>query len=164
MHDRRENGRRNGSSDRSQRCRPHVVRHKDPGSIKAVVAAIGDPASTGLSSIAGRTHPVSRDLRGGVAIELAPDGVEPVRRVRVPLTPGSFDTLAIDDDEPVTLAGPGVLAFDGERDLPIGPETTVIATVSRTGPRLIDVLRTIAIAANAELFDVPSSEGVPDGH
>jgi hypothetical protein len=151
---------------------------KDSASILSVVAAIGDPASTGLSSIAGRTHPVARDMRGGVAIDLAPEGVAPVRRVRVPLIPGSFDTIPIadvrpiDDGEAVVWHGPGVLAFDGERDLPIAADSTVTVTVSRTGPRLVDVLRAITIAANAELFDAPDISldaatdpgGESDGH
>ncbi len=81
------------------------------------------------------------------------------RRVRVPLSPGTFDTLhlgeirPIDDGEPVTLHGPGVLAFDGERDVPIGAGTTVTVTLERTGPRLIDVETTLMLAAHAGLFD-----------
>lgn len=152
---------------------------KEPSTVKAVVAAIGEPGSTGLSSIAGRTHPIDRNTRGGVLITLAHHGDDSVaRRVRVPLSPGTFDTLEladvkpIDDDEPVTLHGPGVLAFDGERDVPVGVGATVTATIERTGPRLIDVASTLMIAAHDELFDVPDpspafssdSEGAPDAH
>jgi hypothetical protein len=148
---------------------------KEPATIKAVIAAIGEPGSTGLSSIAGRTHPIDRNTRGGVLITLAHHGDDNVaRRVRVPLSPGTFDTLEladvqpIGDGEPVTLHGPGVLAFDGERDVPVGPDTTVTATIERTGPRLIDVATTLMLAAHAELFDAPDissdSRGAHDAH
>jgi hypothetical protein len=142
---------------------------KEPESIKAVVAAIGAPSATGLSSIAGRTHPVDRNVRGAVAITMSHHGDDTVsRRVRVPLTPGMFDTIEladvqpIDDGEPVTWTGPGVLAFDGERDLPIGPDSTVTVRVERTGPTLIDVFHTLAIAADHEIFDASEREDDTD--
>lgn len=152
---------------------------KEPATIKAVVAAIGHPASTGLSSIAGRAHPVDRHTRGGVAITLSHHGDANVaRRVRVPLSPGTFDTLdladvrPLDDHETVTWNGPGVLAFDGERDLPIAPDVVVHAHVERTGPMLIDVDKTVSLAAFDERFDLPMDdspggaemmEDAPDG-
>ncbi|MFN3258298.1 MAG: NAD(+)/NADH kinase [Ilumatobacter sp.] len=136
---------------------------KEPETIKVVVAAIGEPGSTGLSSIAGRTHPIDRHVRGGVAITMAHHGDENIaRRVRVPLSPGTFDTLdladvrPIDDGEPFVLRGPGVLAFDGERDVPIGADAVVTATIGRSGPILIDVMKTLMLAANHERFDVAS--------
>ena len=144
---------------------------KDPASIRTVVAAIGAPASTGLSSIAGRAHPIDRHVRGGVVITLArPEQEldEVCRSVRVPLSPGTFDTLdlvdvrPVDDGEPVVLHGPGVLAFDGERDLPIRAGTTVTASIERTGPRLVDVEQAVAIGAHRELFDVPDDESALD--
>jgi ATP-NAD kinase N-terminal domain len=148
---------------------------KEPGTIKAVIAAIGEPGSTGLSSIAGRTHPIDRNTRGGVFITLAHHGDDNVaRRVRVPLSPGTFDTLdladvrPVADGEAVTMHGPGVLAFDGERDVPVGADATVTATIERTGPRLIDVSTTLMLAAHDELFDAPTpssdSEGAHDVH
>lgn len=138
---------------------------KDPRTIACVVAAIGQPGSTGLSSIAGRAHPIDRHTRGGVMITLANHGEPVSRRVRVPLSPGTFDTLdlaevrPIDDGEPVAIHGPGVLAFDGERDIPIGRDTAVTATIERTGPRLIDVDTTLMLAAHGELFDVAARTG-----
>ena len=135
----------------------------DPATLLSVVAAIGEPGSTGMSSIAGRAHPVDRHSRGGAFITIVHDGESVSRRVRVPLSPGTFDTLAlgeiraIDDGEPVTLHGPGVLAFDGERDVPIGAGSTVTVTLERTGPRLIDVETTLMLAAHAGLFDATSN-------
>lgn len=145
---------------------------KDPSTIVRVVAAIGDPASTGLSAIAGRTHPIDRHTRGGVCITLArpqdDTGADVTRRVRVPLSPGTFDTLhihdiePIDDHQPIEMHGPGVLAFDGERDLPLAPGVVAIAHIERTGPHLIDVVQTVAYGSFHEVYDLPDESGADD--
>ena len=88
-----------------------------PKAIRAVVAAIATPTSTGLSAIAGRLHPIGRHAPGAVVVRLGGH-----RIVRVPIVPGSFDELAIGsvealaDGGSVALHGPGVLAYDGERE------------------------------------------------
>lgn len=127
----------------------------DPSTIRWVLACIADPASTGLASIAGRIHPIDRRDAGGVLIRLGPGG----RRVRVPLTPGTFTTLDVSSVEPVDLSsavefpGGGVLAYDGERTTPVSPDATITASIDRSGPRLIDVGATLRRAADDHLFD-----------
>ncbi len=133
----------------------------DPTQVDWVVAAIAEPATTGLSSIAGRIHPLDRETPGGVLIRLGADG----RRVRVPLSPGTFDTLAVASVEPVAsgatlqLNADGVLAYDGERTtrVPAGADLTV--TLSPTGPRLVDVAGTLRRAAAERLFDAEPTKG-----
>lgn len=136
----------------------------DPSTVRVVIASMASPSGTGLSSIAGRAHPVGRFDDGGVAVRLGTGG----RRVRVPLAPGSFITVEIAEITPlpyghtVRLHGPGVLAFDGERDRRISRDATVSVSIEPTGPMLIDVDRTLAAAAAARLFDVPlDSPGGP---
>jgi hypothetical protein len=127
----------------------------DPASIRWVVACIADPASTGLASIAGRVHPVGRHTAGGVLIHMGPGG----RRLRVPLAPGSFATLDVADVEPladgviVDLPGGGVLAYDGERNTPVSADARVSVSIERSGPHLIDVDATLALAARDHRFD-----------
>jgi predicted polyphosphate/ATP-dependent NAD kinase len=128
----------------------------DPGTIRWVAAAIAEPASTGVASIAGRVHPVGRRERGGVLIRLGPGG----RQVRVPLAPGTFATVDVDTveplepGEPVELPGGGVLAYDGERTTPVGPESTITVSVETSGPWIIDVPTALIMAARSQLFDV----------
>ena len=55
----------------------------DPTTIRWVVAAIAEPASTGVASIAGRVHPIDRTTDGGVLIRLGPG------ERRVPSSTGS---------------------------------------------------------------------------
>ncbi len=128
----------------------------DPDSIRWVVACIANPASTGLASIAGRVHPVGPDESNGVVIRLGTGG----RRVRVPLAPGAFTTLAIESVDALALStvielpGGGVLAFDGERTLPVSKTTRIAVSITQSGPRMIDVDRTLEIAARDHRFDL----------
>ncbi|MBU3687936.1 MAG: ATP-NAD kinase [Acidimicrobiales bacterium mtb01] len=137
---------------------------RDPSTITAVVAAVATPASTGLSSIAGRIHPVDRWESGGVFVRLGAGG----RRVRVPLAPGSFTTIDVAEVRPlaegesITLSGRTILAFDGERDLAVSPDGTVTVRVESSGPLVIDVERTLVRAASALAFD--HSEKDDHGH
>ena len=127
----------------------------DARSIRLVVAAIAGPASTGLSAIAGRAHPVARLADNGVFVRLGEGG----RRLRVPLSPGSSETVDLCEVREIRLGdtiefgGPGMLAFDGERDRPISESARISATLERRGPRVINVERTLAIAAERRLFD-----------
>jgi predicted polyphosphate/ATP-dependent NAD kinase len=129
----------------------------DVTAIRWVVAAAATPASTGLSSIAGRLHPVNRHDDGGVFVRVGAGG----RRVRVPLVPGSFSTVDVAElrplsfGEPVVMTGPGMLAFDGERDRRLGADATVTLTVDHSGPLVIDVEKTLIRAAHDQRFDVP---------
>ncbi|MFM8649839.1 MAG: NAD(+)/NADH kinase [Actinomycetota bacterium] len=141
---------------------------RDPHTICAVVAAVATPASTGLSAIAGRIHPVDRWETGGVFVRLGAGG----RRVRVPLAPGSFTTMDVAevrplrDGEEVTLTGRTILAFDGERDRPVSPAGSVTCRVESSGPLLIDVESTLIRAARDRRFDTGtlSSTGEQHGH
>jgi len=143
---------------------------RDPESVRAVVAAVATPASTGLSSIAGRIHPVDRWEDGGVLVRL---GGEHGRHVRVPLAPGSFTTLEVSEVRPLRLGetveftGKCVLAFDGERDVPVSDRGRVSVRVDKSGPLLIDVDATLSIAARDRRFDAPTrsrSNGDTHGH
>ena len=127
----------------------------DPSTIRWVIACIASPASTGLASIAGRVHPVGRYEAGGVVIRLGAG----TRQVRVPLAPGAFATIAVESVTAIALAtaielpGGGVLAFDGERTLPVAANSRITASITQSGPRVIDVDRTLALAADAQCFD-----------
>lgn len=127
----------------------------DPASVRTIIAAVARPASTGLSSVAGRLMPLDDEADGGIVVELGTGQ----RTINVPLTPGSSDRIEvagvrrIDGGEPTTFHGPGVLAFDGERDRVLSEDAVVVAWIERTGPRRIDVDRTLTIAAAGQLFD-----------
>ncbi len=142
---------------------------RDPHTVTRVIAAIATPTSTGLSSIAGRLHPVDRNFPGGVLVEL---GTGP-RAIRVPLAPGSFTTMSVADVRPladgdeVVFSGRTILAFDGERDRTVGENGRVTVRIDSGGPILIDVDRTLQLAADRHLFDAPTEtnhDGDAHGH
>ncbi|MGI9646555.1 MAG: hypothetical protein ACR2O6_14715, partial [Ilumatobacteraceae bacterium] len=133
----------------------------DPAAIRWIVAAIADPAATGIAGVAGRLHEVARSAPGGVLIRLGPGG----RRVRVPLSPGRFETLDVSAVEPlepsstVELPGGGVLAYDGERTTPVSAEAVVTASVDSNGPLVIDVDKALSLATACRSFDLPGGGG-----
>ena len=131
----------------------------DPNTIRWVAACIAEPASTGLAGIAGRVHPVSRHNDGGVLVRVGAGG----RRVRVPLSPGAFDSVDIagvqqlTQSGPVELEGGGVLAFDGERTLPVSAGATITVSLDTAGPVVVDVEQALRLAARAGYFQEPAS-------
>lgn len=136
-----------------------------PDRIRGVVAAIATPTSTGLSSIAGRTHPLAAGDAGGVVVRLASRG-EGARRVHVPIIPGAFAEIDIASVEPlaegdrVRFDGPLVLAYDGERERVLAAGAVADVSIDRNGPYVIDVERTMRTAATMQLFDAPAGEAM----
>tara|TARA_B100000029_G_scaffold293390_1_gene286932 strand:+ start:14278 stop:15264 length:987 start_codon:yes stop_codon:yes gene_type:complete len=126
-----------------------------PDSIKQVIAAIANPASIGLASIAGRSNPVYFDDDIAISVSCDPDSPQ---RVASPIMPGSVSDVGITEIKQIELGatinleGPGVLAFDGERDFVIGEEEIVKITVLRNGPRVIDPNYAIQTAAANKVF------------
>ena len=128
---------------------------QDGTKVKAVVACIADPATTGLSSLAGPDSIRStRSVPGGVAIETGAGDTS----VRVPLSPGAFTSIDIaamtrlQVGDTFAMTGPGILAFDGERDLRLNADQTVHARVSPDGPWVIDVDQTLRHPSAATTF------------
>jgi predicted polyphosphate/ATP-dependent NAD kinase len=127
----------------------------DPALLRALIACIAEPATVGLSSVAGLLRPVPRHVHGGVHVRF---GADSGTGVRAPLAPGLFVEVPIASCEfvsertPVTISGPGVLAFDGERDrvLDAGVSTTI--EIRSDGPIVIDVDAAIALGARHGCF------------
>lgn len=112
----------------------------DPERVQALVLARAEPWNVGLSAIGGALCPVTADEPCGLWVELGSGG----HVVRVPVAPGLVLAVPVRRwrrlglDEPVLLgAGPGTIALDGERELPV--EGPAEAMVTRTGPWLVDI-------------------------
>jgi predicted polyphosphate/ATP-dependent NAD kinase len=117
----------------------------DVGQVRAVVLSRAEPWAVGLSSIGGRVQPVAAAEAAGLYLELGRG-----RTVTAVLAPGLMAEVSVrrwrrlDLDEEVTLdAGDGIVALDGERELPThGP---AVARVTAGGPRLVDVRRVMEL-------------------
>ncbi|MGI9624747.1 MAG: diacylglycerol kinase family protein [Acidimicrobiales bacterium] len=121
--------------------------------VRAAVFAIADPASVGLSSIGAAVRPTLRDMDSGVYVRTG-DGPQ----VRMPVAPGTYADVGVAEHdalafgETVIFEGPGVLAFDGERDHVLGPGEQATLSIRRDGPRLIDPVQVARMAAARKLF------------
>jgi hypothetical protein len=130
----------------------------DPERLRRIVLARAEPAAVGASPIGGLLLPAGADDDFGVAVECAPDDA-PGRTLRVPLSPGLFRRVRVAEvrrlalGEPVEIRGPGVLAFDGDRERELGPGQRARLTVERAGPRVIDVRAALAAAGRLGLFE-----------
>jgi predicted polyphosphate/ATP-dependent NAD kinase len=131
----------------------------DPSRVRALVLSRAEPWAVGLSSIGGRLRPVAADEPAGLHLELGEGG----RAVTAVIAPGLVRRVLVREcrvlvlGESVTLdvAG-GMVALDGERELPAHGEASV--RVTSRGPRLVDVRRVLEVTAHAEAGAVREGE------
>jgi predicted polyphosphate/ATP-dependent NAD kinase len=127
----------------------------DPTTLRALVLARAKPASVGLSAIGGLVRPIDERDDHGLYIAL---GGESGFDLSAPIAPGLYRTVRVSEvrllalGEPVTITGPGVIAFDGERERRLRAGQSARLSVLRDGPRVIDVDRVLAVAACAGAF------------
>ncbi len=139
----------------------------DLGSLREVITVIAEPASVGLSAIAAAVAPTDRHHRVGVHVRLAAGG-QSGDVVRCPIAPGRYADVAVcatrrlGPEDSVVFEGPGVLSFDGERDVVLATGDTAMATIASDGPRVIDVGRAMAGRAMARSND-DERRGMNDG-
>ena len=136
----------------------------DPSILRTLIACIAEPASVGLSSLAGVLRPLDRRTPGAVHVDVARDGEPKLGSVRALLAPGVMSTVrysrcdVVGPGDSIRLFGPGMLAFDGERDRELDRGATATVTIRSEGPTVIDVERTINLAAASGYFQGPSGQ------
>jgi len=131
----------------------------EAGKLATLVLARAEPASIGISPIGGYFAPTAhRDDRG---VQVVCNAAAKTR-INVPLSPGLHADVGIDSvrslalDESVTVSGPGVLAFDGDRTIRLGDGETAELRVSRDGPRIIEAEHVMDLAARRNQFTTGS--------
>jgi hypothetical protein len=129
----------------------------DPHALRLAVLTRAEPASVGVSSVGGLLSPCSGGDEGGVLVRFAPiTGAR--RRLRAPLAPGWYADVGVEectplgDSEPVEVVGPGILAFDGERQRVLAPGKRARLRVLRAGPRVIETGSALTLAARRQTF------------
>ena len=114
--------------------------------LREMVAAITERATVGLSCIASRVAPTTRHQAGGVHVTFG-DG----ERFRIPIAPGLYSEVEISSwrrlhlNDSVEISGPGVLSFDGERDVVLPRGRSALVTVSHDGPWVIDIEKAMSL-------------------
>jgi predicted polyphosphate/ATP-dependent NAD kinase len=125
-----------------------------PASMRTIVLARAEPAAVGMSSLGGLLHPVSDEMEGGLVVEIGEAG----GAVTAPIAPGLYADVPVQsyrrllEGESVVLEGPGLLAFDGERERRLNPGQSASIQVARDGPWVIDVQKALTTAACSGLF------------
>lgn len=123
----------------------------EPGALALAVLARAEPAAVGVSSLGGVLDPVSPDDEHGLVVRCAPPGSAGARTVRAPLAPGTYVDVGVtgcellSPGERVAVAGPGLLAFDGDRRRVLAPGQRAELRVERSGPRVVDVPAVLAL-------------------
>ena len=123
--------------------------------IVSALLARADPASIGVSSIGGFLLPCRHDDEFAVFLECGKTG----RSITVPISPGLYGDVNVSRIEKValgktiTIKGPGILAFDGDRTIKLGNGETAILEVRRDGPWIIETAELMSAAAHSGLFE-----------
>jgi predicted polyphosphate/ATP-dependent NAD kinase len=126
----------------------------DASVIRELILTRADPAAVGMSAIGGMLKPVPAEKDRGLRVRLGGEGAS----LRVPIAPGLFSCVTAKSVERVALGerleieGPGMLAFDGERERALQAGETVNVVIRRDGLRVVDVRRTLTLAAKRGAF------------
>ena len=132
--------------------------------LREAVLTRAEPSAVGITSIGGLLAPLTPDEDTALRLSLGPGegGVS----VLAPIAPGLYEPIAVRSHgrialgEPVHVTGPGVLAFDGERERVLKAGQAATLRVARDGPRVIDVRATLEYAACKGLY---RDDEPPDG-
>lgn len=122
--------------------------------LRAAVFAIADVASVGLSAIGAAVVPTTVIDDNGVFVAMG-EGAGSVRAAVAPGTYASIEIAEYDEllfGEPVAFEGPGVLAFDGERDYVLTRGQQATLTIRRDGPCVIDPVQAARLAGKNQFF------------
>jgi NAD kinase len=135
----------------------------DMSKVHTIFLNRAEPDNIGLSSIGGLLHPVGPDEPAGLCLELGDSG----RPVTAPVAPGMIRKVYIRnqrvihfDEEIAIRLIPSVLALDGEREVEIRKGQRAAVRLSRSGPKVVDVNRTMTAAMNRKLLAPEMEAGI----
>jgi predicted polyphosphate/ATP-dependent NAD kinase len=132
--------------------------------LRVALLTRADPGAVGMTAIGGLLDPLSDDVDQALALTLG-RGRD---AVRAPIAPGLYADVRVADvrrvafGDSLAVVGPGVLAFDGERERTLKPGQRATLTVRRDGPWVVDVARTLAAGAAQGAFRTRLGEGDGD--
>ncbi len=126
----------------------------DGESLRFALLTRAIPAAVGMTALGGLVHPLAEQDRGGLFLKLG----RGKRTVNAPIAPGLYQQIkvasaeAVDFGEYVELDGPCVIALDGERERVVKAGQKFRMKVSRAGPFVIDINKSMRFAADCGAF------------
>ena len=133
-----------------------------PESIRHLVLTRAEAHAVGMSPIGGLVEPCAAADDFGVEVLLDPEA--DIQPFLVPLSPGLYRQVRITGarqlplGNEVSVTGPGLLEFDGDRALQLEEGQVATIRVIRNGPRVIDASRAMLLGAQAGAFRGSSEE------
>ena len=125
-----------------------------PELLQMALLTRADPAAVGMTAIGGLLSPLSGSAESGLLVEMGESGSE----LSAPIAPGYYQSVRVNNQRSVSVAeeiiveGPGVLAFDGERERSLKPGQKAYLSIDRSGPWVVDVEKTMHLAAENGCF------------
>ncbi len=127
--------------------------------LEAAYLTFADPQVIGLSAIGGLLEPVGRTETGGLTISISDDPGRCKFRLKAPIAPGMIADIGIAGFERMPAGQPfsvaleaGVIALDGEREMPFDTHEQVSITLHENAFQTIDVTRCMQVAAREGLY------------
>lgn len=124
----------------------------EPSHMHSLVLTRAEPAAVGLSPLGGLLCPAGAADEFGVRVDFC-SHAEGGQVLLAPVSPGLFRSTHIRTAAPLALGqavevvGPGILAFDGDRERKLRAGQTARLTVTRSGPWVIDPRQALTLAA-----------------
>ena len=141
----------------------------EPQHMKTLLLTRAEPAAVGMSPLGGLLCPSGIADDFGVRVDFCQHN-EGGRLLRAPVSPGLFRSAHIRAvgkvplDQAIEIQGPGILAFDGDREINLLAHQSARLTVSRSGPWVIDPAKALALAAKGQVMaDLPHWQDAFDG-
>jgi predicted polyphosphate/ATP-dependent NAD kinase len=113
------------------------------------------PASIGFSSIGGMIRIIAPEEPFGMHLKLGKNG----QPIMAPIAPGILETVYVENmklmapgEEVDIIFKPSVVALDGEREVEIKRDQKATIRLSASGPLVVDVERTMALAMHHKIF------------
>lgn len=118
--------------------------------------------AVGISALGGLLQPVSEKEDVGLYVVLG--GGPMTKKIYAPIAPGLYEAVSVSQvrrfefGERLEIEGPCMLAFDGERERMLASGQRAWVSVSRTGPAVIDIARTLALGAAGDAFTISGAK------
>ena len=139
---------------------PGSLLQADPEKLSRILLTRAEPASVGLSPVGGLVMPCHAKDNFAVEVKSRPEPHPELtgKTLRAPISPGLYADVGLDAVDRVEIGdevvwpGPGLLAFDGDREIVLESGENALLRVVRDGPWVIDPARTMVAAAHRGLF------------
>ena len=134
--------------------------------IASILLTRAEPASVGVSPIGGYLLPSHHRDDFGVHVNcnLAGEAGSEDRTITVPISPGLYNEIHVSQiskarlGEIISVSGPGILAFDGDRSIELKEGQEITLQVRRDGPWIIESQQIMNEAARLGLFETGRSQ------